>query len=205
MQPDRLPIYRPANGGAPSRADAEDHLRYIREMMARSGAFTAVPGGGSIGMGATALAATLFAARTTGPDAWLLVWLGAAVVGIGVGTVTLVRKARAARVPLRSGAGRKYVLGLLPPLTAGTLLTAALWQADQVALLPGMWLLLYGAGTVTGGAFSTRVVPLVGVAFMVLGAVALFVPFYWAKVLLAVGFGGLHIVFGIIIVRHHGG
>ena len=205
MHPDRLPLHRSPAAGAPSRSDAEAHLRYIREMMARSGSFTAVPGGGSIGMGVTALAAAAVATRTAEPDAWVLVWLGAAVLAVAIGSVTLVRKARAAGVPLASGAGRKYVLSLLPPLVAGTLLTAALWRAGHVSLLPGMWLLLYGAGTITGGTFSIRVVPLIGACFMALGVVALFAPFAWANALLAAGFGGLHLVLGINIAKRHGG
>jgi hypothetical protein len=203
MHADRTPIHR--NTAGASRDDAEAHLRYIREMMARSGSFTAVPGGGSIGMGVTALVAAALTYEAADGQRWLLVWLGAAVVAVLIGTVTLVRKARSVGVPLSSGAGRKYVLSLLPPLVAGTLLTVALWRADQVELLPGMWLLLYGAGTVTGGAFSIRVVPLYGLLFMALGMVALFVPFGWARALLAVGFGGLHILFGIIIARNYGG
>ena len=205
MHPDRLPIHRKPEGAAASPVDAEAHLRYIREMMARSGSFTAVPGGGSIAMGVTALAASVAGEYAASEAQWMLAWLGAAVVAVGIGAATLVRKARTAGVPLRSGAGRKYVLSLLPPLVAGTLLTAALWQAGAVTLLPGMWLLLYGAGTVTGGTFSIRVVPLVGVLFMVLGTVALFVPFGAAKALLAAGFGGLHVLLGLIIVRRHGG
>ena len=88
---------------------------------------------------------------------------------------------------------------------AGLLLTIAVWQSGYVDLLPALWLLLYGAGTITGGAYSVRAIPLMGVGFMGLGAVALLVPFAWGNVLLAVGFGGLHIGFGLIIARNYGG
>lgn len=203
--PDRVPLRRPVTDARAVEAGAEENLRYIREVMARSGAFTAVPGKGSVGMGVTALLAALVAVGQPAPHAWLGVWIAAAVVAVALGVATLVWKARARGVPLRSGAGRKYVLGLLPPLAAAAVLTAACWQAGQVSLLPGLWLLLYGAGTVTGGAFSIRVVPLVGMAFMALGAVALFVPLAWSNALLALGFGGLHLLLGIIIIKHYGG
>lgn len=174
-------------------------------MMARSGAFTALPGWGSVAMGATACMAAVLAWQQASEGAWLLVWLLEAAVAVTVGVSTLVRKAQASGLPLLEGPGRKYLLALLPPLGAGAVLTLALWQAGQVALLPGAWLLLYGAGTVTGGVFSVPLVPAIGAGFMVLGAVALFLPFGPANVLLGAGFGGLHLLSGWIIIKRYGG
>lgn len=205
MYDDRLPIRRRTPTRVTPGENAEEHLRYIREVMERSGAFTAVPGWGSVAMGLTALVAAAVASRQSDPAAWLAVWLAAAGIAFGIGTVALVWKARAGGVPLRSGAGRRYVRSLLPPLAAGALLTFGLWRAGQEEILPALWLLLYGAGTMTGGAFSIRIVPLFGLLLMGFGAAALCLPTAWGDVLLAAGFGGLHIVFGLIIARRHGG
>jgi hypothetical protein len=106
---------------------------------------------------------------------------------------------------LLSGPGRKFALSLSPPLVAGALLTAVLYRAQVVELIPGMWLLLYGVGIVTGGAFSVKIVPVMGLGFMLVGAAALFCPAAWGNSLMAAGFGGLHLIFGIIIARRHGG
>jgi len=184
---------------------ALDNLRYIRQTMERAGSFTAVPGWGQVAVGATALLAALLAARQPTPELWLATWLGEAVVALAIGGSTMVRKAFAVNDPLLSGPGRRAGLSLLPPMVAGGLLTVALSRAGLWHALPGTWLLLYGTGFVTGGAFSVRIVPVMGVCFMTVGAVALLGPATWGNWLMAAGFGGLHIVFGTIIARRHGG
>lgn len=200
----------PDGSGAPADAAAAlDDLRFIRRAMERAGAFTAVPGRGMVGMGLIALAATLLTttlwpAEPAG-DRWLLVWLGAAAVAFVAGAVALRAKARRSAVPLRAGPGRKFVLGLGAPLAAGLLLTLALRRIDAAQAIPGLWLLLYGAGVVGAGAFSTRSVPAMGIGFLALGAAALFAPPSWADAWMAAGFGGLHVLFGVWIARRHGG
>lgn len=183
---------------------ALDNLRYIRATMERAGSFTAVPGWAMVTVGGTALVATALAARL-GPRLWLPVWLAEAAVGLAVGSAALVHKARAADDRLLSGPGRRFGLAFLPPLAVGALLTVALPAAQQIRLLPGTWLLLYGTAVATAGAFSVRVVPLMGLCFMALGAAALFAPAAAWPGFLAAGFGGLHIVFGTIIARRYGG
>lgn len=184
---------------------AAEQLQFIRDVMERSGTFTAVPGWGSIAMGLTAILGAGLAATQPTPERWLLVWLVCAGLAAGLGAGSLVRKARRSDEALFTGAGRKYALGLLPGFVAGAVLTAACWQHDLVELIPGIWLLLYGAATITGGAYSVRIVPLMGLAFMVVGTVTLFAPAAWADALLALGFGGLHVGFGWQIAHHHGG
>jgi len=186
-------------------ARAMDSLRYIRQTIERAGSFTAVPGAGGVFMGSTALLAALVAGRR--PDAaWRLeVWLAEAVIALLIGIAAAARKSRRAGLPLFSGPGRKFLLGFAPPMLAGALLTAALFRSDRTEMLPGLWLLLYGASIVSGGAASVRVVPVMGACFMALGTVALMISQVWGNLLLAAGFGGLHILFGIWITVNYGG
>ena len=184
---------------------AIDNLRFIRETMERASSFTAVPGRGGIAMGATALAAAFLSSLARSPQEWLGVWLAEAFLALGIGVWSTSRKARRINVPLFAGPARRFLLTLAPPLLSGALVTLALERAGQIALLPGLWLLLYGTAIVTGGAFAVRIVPVMGLAFMLLGAIALICPPGWGTAFLAAGFGGLQIVFGALIARRHGG
>jgi hypothetical protein len=187
------------------QGNAAENLRFIRETMERAGSFTALSGVGTVVVGLTAVFASVAAAMQTSLHAWVATWFGEALVGLGVSVLATAHKAKAVGVPLLSGAGRRFILGFSPPMVAGFLLTVWLWHAGQVASLPGVWLLLYGTSVVTAGAFSVRIVPLMGACFMSLGALALFAPASWGNWLMATGFGALHVVFGLVIARRHRG
>ena len=182
-----------------------DNLRFIRETMERAGAFTAISGWATVGIGVTALAATWLAGPRPATGRWLAVWLGEAVLALAVASWAMQRKARRAGAPLLSGSGRKFLLSFLPALGAGGVLTIVVARADLPTLLPAIWLLLYGAAVVSAGTFSVRIVPVMGLCFVALGTIASFSPAPWAAPLMAAGFGALHIVFGILIARRHGG
>jgi hypothetical protein len=182
-----------------------DDLRFIRETMERSSSFTAVPGWGQIATGVVALLAAWVASRQISSSAWLKVWLAAAVVAVAIAVPAIWIKAQRAGLPLTSGPGKKFAISFLPPVAVGALMTAVLYRTDVISVLPGMWLLLYGAGIITGGAFSVAIVPVMGGCFMFAGVLALLAPAAWGNLLLAAGFGGLHILFGILIARRYGG
>lgn len=184
---------------------ALDQLRYIRATMESATEFTAVPGRAGVVMGLSAFAAAALAATAPTARDWLAIWVVDACFALLVGGVAMERKARAAGVRVSRGAGRRFLLNLTPPLIAGAILTAVLWRAEAVDVIPGMWLLLYGTGVVTGGAFSVRPVPVMGLGFVTLGALAFITPAAWSELWLALGFGGLHVVFGALIARRYGG
>jgi hypothetical protein len=189
----------------PIDARAADHLRYIRETMERAAEFTAVPGWGGVAMGVTALAAAFLASTQSTTGAWLRVWLFEAFVAVAIAAPAAATKAHRANSTLFSGPGRKFVLSFAPPILVGGLLTYVLFHAGLFAALPGVWLLLYGTAIVTGGAFSVRIVPVMGLCLMALGAFALFAPATWGDALMAAGFGVVQIAFGIWIARRFGG
>lgn len=184
---------------------AIDNLRFIRDAMERAGSFTGVPGWGGVVMGISALAASLVAGMQPTPDRWLIVWLTEAAIAFSIGGFSMQRKAKRNQTTIFSPPGRKFALSFAPPVIVGALLTLVFVRVGVRALIPGMWLSLYGAAVITGGAFSVRVVPVMGSLFLILGTLAFFSSPLWSDYLLAGGFGGLHILFGIIIARRHGG
>src|SRR5438270_3201250 len=199
------PLRTPPRDPIPIDARAADHLRYIRETMERAAEFTAVPGWGGVAMGLTAIVAAFAASQQASPRAWLGVWLVEAFVAVAIAVSSAATKAHRANAALFSGPGRKFLLSFAPPIIVGGLLTFALFQAGVQGALPGVWLLLYGTAIVTGGAFSVRVIPVMGLCLMLLGGAALFAPAVWGDAFMAAGFGVVQIGFGWWIARHYGG
>ena len=182
-----------------------DNLSFIRHAIERAGSFTAVSGTGQTMVGVTALAASWIAARQLSRDRWVWVWSAEALLALLIFAWAIARKARVNGLPLFTGASRKFALGSGLPIVVGALLTPPLLHSDASDRLPGLWLALYGTGIVTGGLFSVAVVPVMGLCFVLLGACALYAPASWGDPLMALGFGALHIVFGIAIARRYGG
>lgn len=184
---------------------AAENLLYIRDAMERAGSFTAIPGRGGVFMGLAGLAAAIIAPAQGSRLGWLATWLVTATIAVGAGLAAVLLKARREGMPLLSRPARQFALGFLPSIFVAALLTIGLFQARLDALIPGVWLLLYGTAVIAGGTFSIRIVPLMGVLFLFLGAVALFTPPPVPAICLGAGFGGLHIVFGLLIARNYGG
>lgn len=186
-------------------ARAMDNLRFIRETMEAAATFTAVSGWGTVAIGATAIGAAVLSAMTQSATRWVFIWLCEAMLSVLISVYTMAIKARRAQQPLWSVSARKILFSFAPPMAVGALLTLVFFEHGLLALLPGTWMLLYGVGVVAAGTFSVRIVPVMGIAFMAVGTVAMFAPPSWATGCMAAGFGGLHLFFGTLIARRHGG
>lgn len=184
---------------------AIDNVRYIREMMERSTHFTAVPGYGGMLMGVTAVVAAYIAAQQVSPRDWLLVWLTEAFLAFAIGLLAMWQKSKIAKSSLLSAPARKFAFGFAPAVICGVVITLGLWRYEQYELMAPVWMLVYGAAVVTGGAFSVRVVPVMGWIFIAMGALAFALPWGFTNILMGVSFGLVHVVFGLIIARRYGG
>ncbi|MFL6354883.1 MAG: hypothetical protein ACJ74Z_23960 [Bryobacteraceae bacterium] len=183
---------------------AADNLRFIRDTMERAASFTAVPGWGGVVIGFTALSAGAVAFGRPLREQFL-VWFSEALIALIIAGLALRIKSKRLALSLQSRPARRALLSFMPPLLAGAILTAVFYHLQIFGVTPGLWLLLYGAAVVTGGAFSVRIVPVMGLCFMFVGALALLAPATWGNMFLTLGFGGLHIAFGVVIARRYGG
>ena len=190
----------------PIHAHAMENIRFIRDAMSRATEFTAVPGWGGVLMGVTAIVTAALSGPPDNSLRWVLIWFADAAVAAAIALAAMTIKARRIGAPLSSAApAYRFALAYVPPLVAGMVLTPVFATMGLMARLPGCWLLLYGTAAATGGAFSVRVVPLMGLCFMALGVIAFAAPASWGHWLMAAGFGGLHIGFGLVIARRYGG
>jgi hypothetical protein len=190
---------------APIHEHALSNLRYIREAMERASAFTSIPGWGGVAIGVVAIATAVYAHPVAGTRPWLMAWLACASVATVIIGVAMSRKARRANVSFRGAPARRFFISYFAPVLGAAALTYTLGHQGLYAVLPATWLLLYGASFISSGAYSIPVVPVMGVCFMLLGLLACFVPPVAGNALLGAGFGGLHVIFGVLIARRYGG
>ena len=184
---------------------AFDNLKFIRETMERSAVFTSVPGYGGMLMGATAIGASVFAAQSANYRQWLIIWLTEALLAFAVGFLTLWQKSKTTNAALNSAPARKFALCFAPPLVAGFILSGLLYRLALFEFLPTVWLTLYGTAVVCGGISSVKIVPIAGWCFIALGLISVFLPGGYGDLLMGLGFGGLHVIFGFIVARKYGG
>jgi hypothetical protein len=189
----------------PIDSGALENLRYIRSTIEAADTFTTVPGYGCIAMGITALVAVGIESIPQLTQYWLSIWVGAAIVACATALWFMEQKARAQGLSLRRAVARRFFMTLAPAFIAGAILTTALAGRIDRELMTGMWLLLYGTGLAACGLFAIRAVSTAGLAFMALGTATLWLPPGSAHIVLALGFGGIHLALGTTIVRHHGG
>jgi hypothetical protein len=179
-------------------------LAYIRRSIESSGSM-AVPGTAGVVMGCIGMLTALVASTSRGAPHWAAIWLLGGATAFVAGGALMAREAAQSGHARYLGPVRKFLLCLCPALFAGAVLTGVMWRAGLASLLPGTWLLLYGcallsASTVTI-ASTMRLIGIMGALFVVLGCGAFAAPIQMHTALLGVGFGVLHIVFGLLVGR----
>lgn len=183
---------------------AEENLRFIRAAMENAGVFTGISGLGYVLTGVTAIAAAWLASMQSDNQVWFWIWMTELALATVIASAFTFSKTWRQGKSLRQVTTRKLLAAFLPTMVAGGIFSLLFYQLDLTDLLPGVWLTLYGAAVITAGAWSVRVLPIMGLLFMTLGVCALWMP-QIGDVWMGLGFGGLHMVFGAFIWRHYGG
>lgn len=205
-----------SNGAARSAPEAlheraEKNLQYIRELMESSTSFTGVSGIGYMLAGLSAFLATWVAALQDNSFAWLLVWMAELIVAGSLAIGFTVNKAQRQGESLWSSNGKKVLFAFSPPMAVGAVLTVSMTQLNNIELLPGIWLCVYGAAVMTAGAYSVAVLPLMGAIFLLAGTGAIFMISPGPQMLaignlyLGTAMGCLHLIFGYVIWKDYGG
>jgi hypothetical protein len=179
-------------------AHAQATLRYIRSSM-DAAALVATPGSAGIVIGLVGVLAALLAA---GPwrAHWLTVWIASAPLAGLLGATVMVRQQRLQGRTLFGASARRFALCLAPPLVAGAVLTVADLSDGSFRVVAGTWLLLYGCAAMAASVMTSRLVGWLGGLFLLFGIAALLLPMSAHNLILGVGFGGLHLVFGAYLV-----
>jgi len=195
-QPNLVPMRQP--NAVMLDAHAAATLRYIRASMEAAGT-VAVSGFAGVTMGVVGVLAAVVASTAAMRPHWLAVWLIAAIVASLAGGALMARQASLQGFTVFGAPVRKFILGLAPGLFAGAAMTWVQWRANDLHALPGCWLLLYGCALISASASTTKTVGLLGALFALLGLIAFWLPQNLQMLALGAGFGGLHLVFGIVI------
>jgi hypothetical protein len=177
-------------------------LAYIRRSI-DSSASLAVPGMAGVVMGFIGLLAAILASTPRWAAHWALIWMLAGGTAFLVGGTLMAREAAQSGHARYLGPVRKFLLCLCPALFAGAVLTGVLWHARMENLLPGTWLLLYGCAVLSASTVTfpstMRLLCILGALFVALGSAAFAMPAGMHTAILGLGFGALHIIFGLLI------
>ena len=203
----------------PDAREAEENLRVIRDLMERSTKFSTFSGlsgvlAGSasiVGCVATHVIAQKYSTPTAFRVPFLLIW--SLVILFAIGGDFLLTKRRATLVGKRivSRLGKQMVVASAPGLGSGVLLTLYFLNHDRLIDVYPVWMLAYGVAVCAVGLFSQREVSYLGAAFLAAGALTLLLPILGVAtsaslglIMMAVTFGGFHILYGISVSRRDG-
>lgn len=195
----------------PSPREAEENLRVIRELMERSTKYSTFSGLSGVLAGLASIVGCLvtqsLAHNAPNTHAYripfLITW--SLVILFALTADYLLMKRRAVRVGKRivSRLGKQMIYAAGPGLGTGGLLTLFLLRHDMVSSIFPIWMLCYGIAVCAVGQFSQREVKALGIAFLLAGTLVLPFPALGLP-MMAVAFGGFHIVYALIMSRREG-
>lgn len=193
-----------------TREDAVEQLRVIRSMMERATIFRALSGETALVGGAVALAVAWISEDGRG-WAWGRWWLGGLVLVLAFNAFQIFRMRVPGQRPFWGSGLRLALRGALPSLVAGGFLGLLFVRAGREQAAACMWIVHYGLALLAIREFAPKSMVWLGWAFVVFGVVMLAGATGLLDVLagarmlngsqlMAIAFGGFHLVYGGLIV-----
>jgi predicted lysophospholipase L1 biosynthesis ABC-type transport system permease subunit len=202
----------------------QDDLNAIRKMMERSSKFLSLSGLSGIFAGGFALAGAAVAyliLTNSGSIAMndqyenlagkidqtikiklIVDALAVLVLAFGSAVIFSARKARKKKIHIWDQTTRTMLYHLFIPLVAGGVLAIILMLKNHMNMVPAITLLFYGLALVNAGKFTLSEVHYLGLCEIILGLVAA-IFLQYGLIFWTIGFGILHILYGIIMYRKY--
>jgi len=200
-------------------------IKAIRKLMEESTRFLSLSGLSGVFAGLTAIAGALFAyfiilkngtvnlndyfktlpAQETTLLRWQLIVTAAIVLVVSVlfSLWFSMRKAKKDGKSFWSPVSGRMLINLLIPLITGGILTIVFMLQNQVQLIIPGFLIFYGLALVNAGKFTFSEIFYLGMLEIITGLVAAFIP-GWSLIFWILGFGVLHIIYGLAMFRKYG-
>lgn len=198
----------------------QEDLSHIRSMMERSFRFISLSGLSGVFAGLFALAGSIYAyqlfenngieyfdgrQKTYSSDLIIeLVFIALVilVLALGSGIFFTLRKSKKFDLPVWTNTTKKMLLNLAIPLLVGGVFCMALLYHQLFALIAPVTLLFYGLALINAGKYTFSDIRYLGVCEIILGCISLFYLGF-GLVFWAIGFGVLHILYGIIVFKKY--
>jgi hypothetical protein len=137
-------------------------------------------------------------AMTSGQIGWLAtIWAGALAMALLVNIVAATLRARRLKVRAWNSLAARMFLSQGPLVLVAGLVTVFLVQQHLYHAVAAAWLVHYGVIVYSFSYFTTRDHRVFGILLILLGAITFFSPGWFALPSLGLGFGVLHLLFGV--------
>ncbi|MEO5914673.1 MAG: hypothetical protein ABIS50_10600 [Luteolibacter sp.] len=200
-----------AKQGMTTREEAAEQLRVIRSMMERATIFRALSGETALVGGAVSMAVAWFSERRHG-WAWAGWWLGGLAVVLFFYAFQSYRMKSNQGRPFWSSGLRTALRGAFPSLIAGGFMALLFVRSGNDVAAACMWIVHYGLALLAIREFAPKSMVWLGWGFVVFGVASLasvtdvlHVDQQWlmhvnSSRLMAISFGGFHLIYGGLIV-----
>jgi hypothetical protein len=200
-----------AKQGMTTQEEAAEQLRVIRSMMERATVFRALSGETALVGGAISMTVAWFSEKRTGWP-WSAWWIGGLLVVLCFYAFQSYRMKSVNNRPFWGSGLRLALRGALPPIITGGFLGLLFVRGGNDVVASCMWIIHYGLALLAIREFAPKSMVWLGWAFVVYGVASLaFVAdvihlekhlmiHLNSSRLMAIGFGGFHLIYGGLIV-----